>query len=103
MYKVELNNTNSNITQFNNTQLICSYIYLSKTFNHIYKKKLRTLSIKENKAIIYDLALFQNLRQKTYLLRCSTPKKWLENWSVFNGITEEMRKRELPLHHLDYT
>lgn len=102
MYKVELNNTNCSITNFNNTQLICSYIYLSKTFNHIYKKKLRSLSIKENKAIIYDLSLFQNIKQKKYLLRSSTPQKWLENWSVFNGITEEMRRRELPLNNLEY-
>ncbi len=102
MYKVELNYTNCNITNFNNTQLICTYIYLSKTFNQIYKKKLRSLAIKEKKAIIYDLSLFQNIKQKKYFLRSLTPQKWLENWSVFNGITEEMRKRELPINQLNY-
>ena len=102
MYKVELSTSNSNISSFNNTQLICSYIYLRKTFNQLYKKKLKSLTIREKKAIIYDLTLFQDIKQQKYLLRCLTPQKWLENWYVFIGITEEIRKRELSIQHLDF-
>lgn len=101
MYKVEVSPKNCNISNFDNTQLICSYIYLKKTFNHIYKKQIRALTIKEKKAIIYDISLFQIVKQKKYLLRCLTPQKWLENWNVFNGITEEIKKRELSVKYLD--
>ena len=101
MYKVELSPPNCSISNFNNTQLICSYIYLKKTFNHIYKKQVRSLTIREKKAIIYDISLFQTIQQKRYLLRCLTPQKWLENWNVFNGITEEIKKRELSVNNLD--
>jgi hypothetical protein len=103
MYKVELSPKNCSISSFNNTQLICSYIYLRKTFNHIYKKQIRSLTIKEKKAIIYDITLFQAIKQKRYLLRCLTPQKWLENWKVFNGITEELKKRELSINYLDFS
>lgn len=102
MYNVELSPQNSNISSFDNTQLICSYIYLKKTFNHLYKKQIRALTIKEKKAIIYDINLFQHVKEKKYLLRCLTPQKWLENWNVFNGIIEEIKKRELSVQHLDY-
>ena len=101
MYKVELSPKNCNISSFDNTQLICSYIYLKKTCNHIYKKQIRSLTIKEKKAIIYDISLFQTVKQKKYLLRSLTPQKWLENWNVFNGITEEIKKRELSVKYLD--
>lgn len=103
MYQVELSPNNCNISNFNNTQLICSYIYLKKTFNHIYKKQIRSLTIKEKKAIIYDITLFQAVKQKKYLLRCLTPQKWLENWNVFNGITEEIKKRDLSVNNLDFS
>ena len=102
MYKVKVSPQNCNISSFNNTQLICSYIYLKKTFNHIYKKQIRSLTIQEKKAIIYDISLFQSVKQKIYLLRCLTPQKWLENWNVFNGITEEIKKRELSVKYLDF-
>jgi hypothetical protein len=101
MYKVEFSSSNNSISDFNNTQLICSYIFVRKTFNHIYKKKLRNLSRKEKKAIIYDLSLYQSIKQKKYSLRCSTPQKWLENWNVFNGIRSEIKKRDLSIQSLD--
>lgn len=102
MYKVEISSTNSNISDYNNTQLICSYIFVKKTFNHLYKKKLLNLNKKERKAIIYDLSLFEAIKQKKYMLRCLTPQKWLENWNVFNGITSEIKKRDLLINYLDY-
>ncbi len=78
MYKVELSSTNNSISDFNNTQLICSYIYVKKTYNHLYKKKMKNLSRKEKKAIIHDLSLFEAIKQKKYFLRCLTPQKWLK-------------------------
>ena len=102
MYKVEISSANSNISDYNNTQLICSYIFVKKTFNHLYKKKLLNLNKKEKKAIIYDLSLFEAIKQKKYMLRCLTPQKWLENWKVFNGITSEIKKRDLSINYLDY-
>jgi len=97
MYKVELTASNSKISEFNNSQLICSYFYLRKTFNHLYKKKLRNLSKREKKAIIYDLSLFESVKERNYSLRCLTPRSWLESWNVFNGITAEIKKRELSI------
>lgn len=101
MYKVELSTANSNFSDFNNAQLICSYIFVKKTFNHLYKKKLRSLSKREKKAIIYDLSLFESIKQKKYSLRCSSPQSWLENWIVFNGITSEIKKRDLSINNLE--
>lgn len=102
MYKVEISPSNSDISQYNNTELICSYIFVKKTFNQLYKKKLLHLSKKEKKAIIYDLSLFETIKQKKYLLRSVTPQKWLENWNVFNGIANEIKKRDLSINNLDY-
>ena len=102
MYKVEISTSNTNISDYNNTQLICSYYFVKKTFNHLYKTKLRTLSKQEKKAIIYDISLFETIKQKKDILRCLTPQKWLENWNVFNGITDEIRKRELSIKNLDF-
>jgi len=101
MYKVELSTADSNFAKFNNAQLICSYIFVKKTFNHLYKKKLRSLSQKEKKAIIYDLNLFESIKQKKYSLRCSSPQSWLENWNVFNGITSEIKKRDISINNLE--
>lgn len=101
MYKVQLSSTTSNISDFNNTQLVCSYLYVSKTFNYLYKKKLRNLNKKEKKAIIHDLSLFETIKAKKYSLRCLTPQKWLENWNVYNGITSEIKKRELSIKYLE--
>ena len=95
MYKVQITNSDCNITEFNNAQLICSYYYLKKTFNHLYKRKLRNLSKEEKKAIIYDIALFEAIKEKNYTLRCVSPQKWFENWKVFIGITDEIKKRQL--------
>jgi len=102
MYKVELTSSNSNISDYDNTELIFSYIFVKKTYNHLYKKKLMNLNKKEKKAIIYDLSLFESIKQKKYLLRCLTPQKWLENWDVFNVISNEIKKRDLLINHLDF-
>ncbi len=102
MYKVELSSSNVNISELNNAQLIFAYIYVRKTFNHLYKKKLMNLTKQEKKAIVYDLTLFSAIKQQKYLLRCLTPQKWLENWNVFNGIIEEIKKRNLSINHFDF-
>ncbi len=102
MYKVELTSSKAEICDLSNVQLICSYIFVKKTFNHLYKKKLKKLTAEEKKAIIYDLTLYENIKQKRYSLRCTTPQKWLENWKVFNGITSEMAKRELSIKNLEF-
>ncbi len=52
MYKVELSSSNVNISELNNAQLIFAYIYVRKTFNHLYKKKLMNLTKQEKKAIV---------------------------------------------------
>ena len=98
MYKVELITSDCKISEFNDAQLICSYFYLKKTFNFLYKRKLRNLNKKEKTAIIYDLSLFESIKQKNYSLRCLTPQKWFENWKVYNGIADEIRKRELSIN-----
>lgn len=103
MYKVEISSSNSDISEYNNTELICSYIFVKKTFNQLYKRKLRHLTKKEKKAIIYDLSLFESINQKKYLLRSVTPQKWLENWDIFNCIANEIKKRNLSINNLDYT
>jgi hypothetical protein len=100
MYKVELASSNVSISDFSDEQLICSYIFVKKTFYHLYKKKLRLLNKREKKAIIYDISQFQNLKQKSYTLRCLTPEKWLENWPIYNGIESELKKRELSYANL---
>jgi hypothetical protein len=102
MYKVELSSQNVSISDLNNAQLIFSYIFVKRTFNHLYKKKLRNLTKKEKRAIIYDLTLFSSIKQQKYTLRCSTPQKWLENWIVFDGITKEIKKRNLSINDLDF-
>lgn len=102
MYKIQFNSVDTQFSNFENEQLVCSYIYLKKTFNHLYKKNLRMLNKKEQKAIIYDLSQFETIKQKKYLLRCLTPQKWLESWTVFNGITDEIKKRDLSIKNLDF-
>lgn len=97
MYKIELTKSQSKISDFTNTQLICSYYFLSSTGKYIYKRKLRNLSKKQKKAIIYDLSLFSRLKEKIYQLKSLTPEKWLENWPVYNGIISEIQKRNLAI------
>lgn len=101
MYKVEISSFDYKIEDFDNMQLFCSYVYLKKTFNFMYKQKLRTLSKQEKRAIIYDLSLFETVKKQKYNLLCITPQKWLENWNVFVGITSEMKRRELLENNLD--
>lgn len=101
MYKVQVSKTDYNLADYNNAELICSYVYLKKTFNYLYKQKLKNLTKKEKKAIIYDLSLFETIKTQKYLLRCLTPQKWLENWNVYNGITSELKKRDLFANNLD--
>jgi hypothetical protein len=98
MYKVKRVTSDCKIADFDDTQLICSYFYLKQTFKCLYKRKLRNLNKRERKAIIYDLALFESIKQMNYTLRCLTPQKWLENWNIFNGITAEIKKRELSIN-----
>lgn len=98
MYKVELPISNCSVTEYDNTQLICSYIYVKKTFKHLYKKQLQMLSKSEKQAIIYDLSLFEALKKKRYMLKSLTPQKWLENWYVYNVLANELRKREILLN-----
>lgn len=98
MYKVKLVNSDCKITEYDDAQLICSYYFLKQSFNYLYRRKLRNLNKKEKTAIIYDLNLFESIKQMNYNLRCSTPQKWLENWSIFNGITAEIKKRDLPVN-----
>ncbi len=89
------------ISQLNNVQLICSYLFLKKTAKHFYQKKLALLFKKEKEAIIRDLILFQRLKEHEYFLRCSTPQKWLENKSVYKNLKEELLKREILPNKLD--
>ena len=103
MYKIELATTENQISDFNNSQLICSYFYLRKTFNYLYKRKLRNLNKQQKKAIIYDLSLFETIKKRNYKHRCLSPQSWLENWKVYNGITEEIKKRELSENYLDFS
>ena len=103
MYKIEIASQEQSISEFNNTQLLFSYIYIKSTFNHLYHKKLSLLSKKEKKAIIYDLDLFEKIKQKKYSLRCCTPQKWLENWNVFQTLLSEMEKRNLSRKMLDFS
>ena len=102
MYKVKLVTSNCNIEEFNDTQLICSYIFLKNTSKYLYKRKLRNLNKREKTAIIYDLALFESIKEMNYSLRCLTPEKWLENWNVFNVISAEIKKRELTVNFVDF-
>ncbi|PID62952.1 MAG: hypothetical protein CR986_00555 [Ignavibacteriae bacterium] len=95
MYKVELTSTDCLVSEYDNTQLICSYIFIKKTFKYLYKRQLQILSKNEQKAIIYDLSLFETLKEKKYLLRTLTPQKWLENWCFYNILISELKKREL--------
>ena len=102
MYKVKLVTSNCKISEFNDTQLVCSYLFLKNASKYLYKRKLRNLNKLEKTAIIYDLSLFESIKKMNYSLRCLTPEKWLENWNVFNGISAEIKKRELSVNNLDF-
>ena len=102
MYKVEIVTQQKNISELNNTQLLFTYIYINRTFKYLYHKKLSLLSKRQKKAIIYDLTLFEKLKQKRYSLRCCTPQKWLENWDVFQTLSSEMEKRQLSKNMLEF-
>ena len=102
MYKVKLVTSKNNISEFNDTQLVCSYIFLKNASKCLYKRKLRSLNKREKTAIIYDLTLFESLKQMNYKLRCLTPEKWLNNWNVFNVISAEIKRRELSVNNLDF-
>lgn len=95
MYKVEIKSENKRLNELSNAQLFFSYIYLKRTFKYLYRKKLNTLSKKENRAIIYDLELFKKIKETKYKLRCCTPQKWLEDWEFYQGIKNELGKRNI--------
>ena len=97
MYKVKIVHSDRKIAELDDAQLICSYYFLKKTFNYLYKKKLRNLNKRQKKAIIHDLRLFESIKKMNYSLRCLTPQKWLENWSIYNGITAEIERRNLSI------
>ena len=86
------------ISQLNNVQLVCSYLFLKKTAKHFYHKKLASLFKKEKEAIVRDLELFEEIKQQEYFLRCSTPQKWLENRLVYKKLLEELKKREISIN-----
>ena len=95
MYKIEVKNIKKKLSEFNNEQLICSYIFLQNTFNYFYKENLRKLDKKEKKAIIYDLKLFERIKNKRYSLRCSSPEKWFTESKNYNNILREIKKRDI--------
>ena len=98
MYKVKIAPRDCKISELDDAQLICSYYFLKNTFNYLYKKKLRNLNKRQQRAIIHDLNLFETIKNMNYSLRCLTPQKWLENWSIYNGITAEIEKRKLSIN-----
>lgn len=89
------------ISQLNNTQLICSYLFLQKTAKHYYHKQLSTLFKKEREAIIRDLSLFESIKKQKYSLRCSTPQKWLEANEAFKKLKIEIMKRKISINNFD--
>lgn len=101
MYLVELDKTSKDLSKYDNTQLFCSYFFLRKTFNYLYRDNLRKLDKKEKRAIIYDISLFQNIKLKINHLRNCSPQKWLEDSEVYNNLVNEIEKRKLPLNQLD--
>ncbi len=101
MYKVEVKNYKKKLSKFDNTQLICSYLFLQKTFNYFYKENLRKLDKREKKAIIYDLKLFETIKNKRYNLRCSSPEKWFKESKTYTSILKEIRKRDISGLKLD--
>ena len=98
MNQTEINTT---ISEFNNAQLICSYVFLKKTAKHYYHKQLANLFKKEKQAIIKDLALFESIKEQGYFLRCSTPQKWLEKKDVYKKLQMEIDKREIVINNFD--
>ncbi|MBK7104137.1 MAG: hypothetical protein IPH62_02500 [Ignavibacteriae bacterium] len=101
MYLVELDKTSKDLSKFNNSQLVCSYFFLRKTYNYLYRENLRKLDKKEKRAIIYDISLFQNLKNKISYVRNCSPQKWLEDSEVYNNLVNEIVRRKLPLNQLD--
>ena len=102
MYQVEIGKSQKDFTDFDNTQLVCSYLFLKRTFKYLYKEKLRKLDKKEKRAIIYDISLFEKIKNTKYQLRCKTKQKWLENSDIYNSIVSEIEKRELVINNLDF-
>ncbi len=102
MYKVEIKTENKKVSELSNAQLLFSYIYLKRTFKHLYRKRLKALAKKEKRAIIYDLELFQKIKEKKYSLRCCTPQKWLEEWDFYKGILNELEKRKISRKLLEF-
>jgi len=102
MYLIEVNRESKNLSEFDNTQLVCSYLFLRRTFNYLYREKLRKLDKKQKRAIIYDISLFEKIKNAKYLLRNSSPQKWLEDSEVYNNILTEIEKRDLPINNLDF-
>ncbi len=102
MYLVEVNRATKNLSEFDNTQLVCSYLFLRRTFNYLYREKLRKLDKKQKRAIVYDISLFEKIKNTKYLLRSSSPQKWLEDSEVYNNILMEIEKRDLSINNLDF-
>ena len=95
MYKVEISKNCKDISELNNEQLLCSYFYLKETYHYIYKKKLSTLAKKEKRAVIYDLTLFEQIKEQQYFLRCTSSQKWFDNWEVKKKLLQELGNRKL--------
>lgn len=102
MYKVQIPPKRNNISELSNSQLLFTYIYLKRTFKYLYHRKLSLLAKKEKKAIIYDLELFKQIKEKKYSLRCCTPQKWFEEWEVNKRILNELEKRKLSKKILEF-
>ncbi len=101
MYQVKIKTEPKELSELDNTELICSYVFLKKTADHFYHRKLAELFRLEKKAIIRDLSLFENVRKQKYLLRCSTPQKWIESWDVFRNLKNEIKKRKIRINNFE--
>ena len=101
MCQVKIKSEPKSISELDNSSLICCYVFLKKTAHHFYHRKLAELFKLEKKAIIRDLALYQNVKKQKYLLRCSTPQKWIENWDVYKSLKEELEKRKIQINNFE--
>ena len=101
MYQVKIKSEPKSLSELDNSSLICSYVFLKKTAAHFYHRKLIELSKREKKAIIKDLALYQNVKKQKYLLRCSTPQKWIENWDVYKNLKNELERRKIKINNFE--
>ncbi len=101
MYQVKIKSAPKSLSELDNTELICSYVFLKKTAKHYYHKKLAELFQLEKKAIIKDLELYQNIKKQKYSLRCTTPQRWIENWDVYKNLKKELEKRKINMDNFE--